>query len=183
MISKNLDSHLKPYTCKYGDRDENCRSLRFSSNACLFRHEREMHGMHNHGMNPYLCLFQGCERSRDDNGFPRRWNQRDHMKRVHGWEEPENDDTADRGFNDSSRRRKGPGASTSVPMKRTSSARAHPYLPQGQPRMGAPRYAPQMERELQAHNIIVPGMTVEQYAQHPMVTQSYGPGMYMQTAY
>ena len=38
-------------------------------------------------MNPYLCKFLECDRARDGNGFPRRWNQRDHMKRVHQYEE------------------------------------------------------------------------------------------------
>ncbi|KAK5086373.1 hypothetical protein LTR05_003541 [Lithohypha guttulata] len=183
IYAKNLDSHLKPYTCKFGDRDENCRPLRFSSNACLFRHEREMHGLHNHGINPYLCKFEGCERARRDNGFPRRWNQRDHMKRVHGWEEPENDEIADRGYTDPSRRRKGPGASTSVAMKRNSSARAHPYLPGHSRNVSAPRYHPQLRRDVQTQNIMMPGMTVDHSHYGPMVTQSFEPGMYLQSVY
>ncbi|KAL8993679.1 MAG: hypothetical protein Q9169_006168 [Polycauliona sp. 2 TL-2023] len=54
---KHLDSHLKPYRCKLSA----CSTLAFSSTACLLRHEREAHG----------------------NGFPRRWNLFDHMRRVH----------------------------------------------------------------------------------------------------
>lgn len=29
----------------------------------------------------------GCERRNEGRGFPRLYNQRDHMKRVHGWKE------------------------------------------------------------------------------------------------
>lgn len=87
-FSKHLDSHLKPYRCKSND----CSDTRFSSTACLLRHEREAHGMHGHGAKPFLCLFEGCERTHENNGFPRRWNLLDHMKRVHGYSasEPSN---------------------------------------------------------------------------------------------
>ncbi|PGH08340.1 hypothetical protein AJ79_06027 [Helicocarpus griseus UAMH5409] len=78
---KYLDSHLKPYRCKVSQ----CVDAHFSSNACLFRHEREAHGMHGHGENPHLCHFPTCERSVPGNGFPRRWNLHDHMKRVHDY--------------------------------------------------------------------------------------------------
>jgi hypothetical protein len=83
LYSKYLDSHLKPYRCKV----PTCMDaqLHFSSNACLFRHEREAHGFHGHGDNPHLCLFEGCDRAIPGNGFPRRWNLYDHMKRVHDY--------------------------------------------------------------------------------------------------
>lgn len=77
--SKHLDSHLKPYRCKVSS----CVSVPFSSTACLLRHEREAHGMHGHGEKPHLCRFSTCERSQPGNGFPRRWNLGDHMKRMH----------------------------------------------------------------------------------------------------
>ncbi|KAK4690579.1 hypothetical protein P7C71_g6239, partial [Lecanoromycetidae sp. Uapishka_2] len=81
---KHLDSHLKPYRChKYG-----CAQVQFSSTACLLRHEREAHGMHGHGEKPHLCIFKDCDRSAEDNGFPRRWNLFDHMKRVHDYDPP-----------------------------------------------------------------------------------------------
>ncbi|EER38639.1 C2H2 finger domain-containing protein [Histoplasma capsulatum H143] len=82
---KYLDSHLKPYRCKVSQ----CVDAHFSSNACLFRHEREAHGMHGHGENPHLCHFSTCERSVPGNGFPRRWNLHDHMKRVHDYSSSE----------------------------------------------------------------------------------------------
>ena len=83
-ISKHLDSHLKPYRCKVSS----CVAVPFSSTACLLRHEREAHGMHGHGEKPHLCYFADCERSQPGNGFPRRWNLGDHMKRMHDYTGP-----------------------------------------------------------------------------------------------
>ena len=115
--SKYLDSHLKPYQCK----NARCGDLKFSSNACLFRHEREAHGMHFYGKNPHLCHFAGCDRA--IGGFPRRWNLYDHMRRVHKYEasqEPKED------FSDYEvpGKRKGSDPLTSCQMKRTSSSQA-----------------------------------------------------------
>ncbi|TQS37073.1 hypothetical protein Golomagni_02465 [Golovinomyces magnicellulatus] len=76
---KFVDSHLKPFRCKVPA----CKNLHFSSTACLLRHEREAHAMHGHGDKPFLCIYEGCERGTRGNGFPRHWNLRDHMKRVH----------------------------------------------------------------------------------------------------
>lgn len=39
--------------------------------------------MHGHGDKPYLCTYEGCDRAVPGNGFPRNWNLRDHMRRVH----------------------------------------------------------------------------------------------------
>ena len=41
--------------------------------------------MHGHGEKPHLCHYEDCDRSLPGNGFPRRWNLFDHMKRVHGF--------------------------------------------------------------------------------------------------
>jgi hypothetical protein len=79
LCSKFVDSHLKPYRCKV----HACENARFSSTACLLRHEREAHAMHGHGEKPFLCTYEGCERSVSGHGFPRHWNLRDHMRRVH----------------------------------------------------------------------------------------------------
>ncbi|KAL2111785.1 hypothetical protein VUR80DRAFT_9347 [Thermomyces stellatus] len=74
---KFVDSHLRPYRCKV----ESCADARFSSTACLLRHEREAHRMHGH--QAYNCTYKGCERSQEGKGFPRAWNLKDHMRRVH----------------------------------------------------------------------------------------------------
>jgi hypothetical protein len=39
--------------------------------------------MHGHGEKPFLCEYENCERALVGNGFPRHWNLRDHMRRVH----------------------------------------------------------------------------------------------------
>ena len=44
--------------------------------------------MHGHGEKPHLCSFPDCDRSVLGNGFPRRWNLFDHMKRVHDYTGP-----------------------------------------------------------------------------------------------
>ena len=41
--------------------------------------------MHGHGDKPHVCYFSECDRSFPGNGFPRRWNLFDHMKRVHDY--------------------------------------------------------------------------------------------------
>ncbi|KAF2867607.1 hypothetical protein BDV95DRAFT_610523 [Massariosphaeria phaeospora] len=82
---KYVDSHLKPFRCKMNG----CSGVQFSSTACLLRHEREAHGMHGHGSKPNLCLFPECERSHEGEGFPRRYNLYDHMRRVHDYDRRE----------------------------------------------------------------------------------------------
>lgn len=125
---KYLDSHLKPYRCKVPA----CaaQNLHFSSNACLFRHEREAHGFHGHGDNPHLCFYPGCERAVPGYGFPRRWNLFDHMKRVHdytGSEQPSSPESnavgqvLKRKDNAGVRKRKVTKAVSATTMKRTKS--------------------------------------------------------------
>lgn len=143
--SKYLDSHLRPYTCRFANTKQDCEDLRFSSNACLFRHEREAHGLHNHGHNPFLCKFVNCERAKPTNGFPRKWNLRDHMKRMHNY--VEDDEKDDR------RRRQAPG---SVPMRRSGSA-GRPRGPQPYTRDARPSVA---RRQTQAVHPHVPDFTM-----------------------
>jgi hypothetical protein len=129
--SKYLDSHLKPYRCKVPTCLE--AQLRFSSNACLFRHEREAHGLHGHGDNPHLCLWEGCDRSIPGFGFPRRWNLYDHMRRVHDYTSSErhsSPETSPIGTppkkKETSRKRKVTGPTPAPTMKRTRSVHSQP---------------------------------------------------------
>ncbi|PGH23085.1 hypothetical protein AJ80_02859 [Polytolypa hystricis UAMH7299] len=124
---KYLDSHLKPYRCKVAQ----CIDAHFSSNACLFRHEREAHGMHGHGENPHLCHFPSCERSIPGNGFPRRWNLHDHMKRVHDYTSSDKVSSPEQlpvGAQNSKKKenppRKRKGASNATTMKRVRSTQS-----------------------------------------------------------
>jgi hypothetical protein len=41
--------------------------------------------LEDHRDRPHLCYYQDCDRSRLGQGFPRRYNLFDHMKRVHDW--------------------------------------------------------------------------------------------------
>jgi hypothetical protein len=77
--SSFVDSHLKPYKCEVRTCEDPC----FSSAACLLRHEREAHAMHDHGDKPFPCTYESCERGIPGNGFSRHWNLIDHMKRAH----------------------------------------------------------------------------------------------------
>lgn len=128
--SKFVDSHLKPYRCKA----EACEGARFSSTACLLRHEREAHGLHGHGDKPFLCMYEGCERSILGSGFPRQWNLRDHMKRVH------NDHGSAGGSLTTAaqqaakgRKRKSDASETQVPTSRKASIKSMPAPEPKQP--------------------------------------------------
>ncbi|KXT11527.1 hypothetical protein AC579_6585 [Pseudocercospora musae] len=111
-VNKFIDSHLKPFRCKV----EACSKQEFSSTACLLRHEREAHGMHGHGERPHLCYYGGCERGIPGNGFPRRYNLFDHMKRVHDHkDEPNQDRGSPEGRKSSGRKRKATGSISEEP--------------------------------------------------------------------
>ena len=88
--------------------------------------------MHGHGVNPYLCPVPTCERAKPDGGFPRSWNLKDHVKRVHAdlyprWYRensascPGNNPDPQGRF---SRKRRGASPAESTPMKRQSSSQA-----------------------------------------------------------
>ena len=48
--------------------------------------------MYGHGQKPHLCYFEDCERRKEGQGFPRKYNLFDHMKRVHNYTGSINDD-------------------------------------------------------------------------------------------
>ncbi|KAI5467657.1 hypothetical protein BGZ63DRAFT_32814 [Mariannaea sp. PMI_226] len=78
-FDKFIDSHLKPFNCQIPA----CESGPFSSGACRLRHEREAHFLHGQDEKPFQCPHKGCERAVAGNGFQRRWNLVDHMRRIH----------------------------------------------------------------------------------------------------
>ncbi|KAL1875226.1 hypothetical protein Daus18300_003297 [Diaporthe australafricana] len=129
---KFVDSHLKPYRCKV----DSCENARFSSTACLLRHEREAHAMHGHGDKPYLCTYEGCDRAVPGNGFPRNWNLRDHMRRVH------NDNGSTLGA------RSGPPSPTGSIPKDSSKTRKRKSEPTGKPMPGRKSPKPVMDVEV-----------------------------------
>ena len=47
-----------------------------------------------HGAEPHLCHYSGCDRAVPGNGFPRKYNLYDHMRRVHEHMEPMTPDHA-----------------------------------------------------------------------------------------
>jgi hypothetical protein len=130
--SKFVDSHLKPFRC----RQDACAKQEFSSTACLLRHEREAHGMHGHGDRPHLCFYTGCERGLPGNGFPRRYNLFDHMKRVHDHREENGSGLPSPGTASmdmsqrkiAGRKRKAPSSTESPPMAQRQ--KISPQIPQ-----------------------------------------------------
>ncbi|GIZ40709.1 hypothetical protein CKM354_000403700 [Cercospora kikuchii] len=141
---KFIDSHLKPFRCKV----ESCSKQEFSSTACLLRHEREAHGMHGHGERPHLCFYPGCERGIPGNGFPRRYNLFDHMKRVHDHkEEPQQERAADNGARKPmSRKRKASPSEEPVARRQKMQSISGPpmSMPQEAYPMQIPVYTEQM---------------------------------------
>jgi hypothetical protein len=118
---KFVDSHLKPYRCKNGS----CGDARFSSTACLLRHEREAHAMHGHGDKPFLCSHDGCDRAIPGNGFPRQWNLRDHMKRVHHTSPPPMSATVGHTLQAvKARKRRSEGSDAATPARKASNKSA-----------------------------------------------------------
>jgi hypothetical protein len=90
--------------------------------------------MHGHGDRPHLCFYTGCERGLSGNGFPRRYNLFDHMKRVHdhredtstGLPSPEtaNADPSGAHKKTAGRKRKAPSSTTSDPVMQKRKATA-----------------------------------------------------------
>ena len=79
--------------------------------------------MHFYGKNPHRCHYAGCERAIE--GFPRRWNLHDHMRRVHKHDNSQLVDAKeDHSGHEVSGKRKGSGAPVSGQMKRTSSSQS-----------------------------------------------------------
>lgn len=74
-----MDKHTRPYKCIY----PSCAKLQgFTYSGGLIRHEREVHNAYGGPKRPLMCPHQDCKRS-TGNGFSRRENLREHLRRVH----------------------------------------------------------------------------------------------------
>ena len=77
--SKHMDKHDRPYKCTAPGCE---KLLGFTYSGGLLRHEREVHKMHGGTKAPLYCPYTGCKRSSGD-GFTRRENLSEHIRRVH----------------------------------------------------------------------------------------------------
>lgn len=77
--SKHMDKHDRPYKCTAPGCE---KLLGFTYSGGLLRHEREVHKMHGGTKAPLYCPYTGCKRSAGD-GFTRRENLSEHIRRVH----------------------------------------------------------------------------------------------------
>lgn len=100
--------------------------------------------MHGHGDKPFLCSYDGCDRSMPGNGFPRQWNLRDHMRRVH------NDNRL-------------PGSPTGTAQGQQPS--------KGRKRKDAPKAAPAPSRKTSAKAGVVEAATRESQSQRPLIEE------------
>ena len=162
---------------------------RFSSNACLFRHEREAHGKHGHGDNPFLCKYTNCPRANPNNGFPRSWNQRDHMRRVHQWDPEKDEDEQPTGRHaPDSKRRKGGSPPSSVSMKRSDSSyygrtSMAPYSRDSRravtsSRHQAVNYNPMQTGNMMAYGLAMNDIQYSQYQAPAYYTAGYSQAVY-----
>ena len=76
---KHNDKHTRPYVC----REPGCEKIRgFTYSGGLLRHQREVHRHHGGPRAPRFCPHPDCKRSYGQ-GFSRRENLNEHLRRVH----------------------------------------------------------------------------------------------------
>ena len=73
-----MDKHTRPYTCE----EEGCENRGFTYSGGLHRHQREVHNQHGGPKARCMCPYQDCKRSTGQ-GFSRRENLLEHIRRVH----------------------------------------------------------------------------------------------------
>ena len=74
-----MDKHERPYKC---DKPQCAKLLGFTYSGGLLRHEREVHGMHGGPKEQLFCPIKHCKRHTEQ-GFTRRENLQEHLRRVH----------------------------------------------------------------------------------------------------
>jgi hypothetical protein len=77
--SKHMDKHERPYKC---DKPQCAKLLGFTYSGGLLRHEREVHSMHGGPKEQLFCPIKHCKRHTEQ-GFTRRENLQEHLRRVH----------------------------------------------------------------------------------------------------
>lgn len=75
-----MDKHVRPYKCTIS----NCKAKEFSNAGDLKRHQASIHTS---GNRKFHCSVVRCSRRR--NGFKRKDNLSEHLRRVHGMEKVE----------------------------------------------------------------------------------------------
>ncbi|KAF7712897.1 Zinc finger C2H2 type domain-containing protein [Penicillium ucsense] len=77
--SKHMDKHDRPFRCH----EPGCnRGQGFTYSGGLLRHQREVHKKYTNAITPIVCPYTDCNRS-SGNGFTRRENLREHLRRRH----------------------------------------------------------------------------------------------------
>lgn len=88
--SKHMDKHERPYKC---DKPQCAKLLGFTYSGGLLRHEREVHGMHGGPKEQLFCPIKHCKRHTEQ-GFTRRENLQEHLRRVHKLQDVESIEAA-----------------------------------------------------------------------------------------
>ncbi|KAI5194501.1 hypothetical protein E4T39_08644 [Aureobasidium subglaciale] len=83
--NKHMDKHERPYKC---DKPQCAKLLGFTYSGGLLRHEREVHGMHGGPKEQLYCPIKHCKRHTEQ-GFTRRENLQEHLRRVHKLQDTE----------------------------------------------------------------------------------------------
>ncbi|KAI4745710.1 hypothetical protein E4T50_03962 [Aureobasidium sp. EXF-12298] len=88
--NKHMDKHERPYKC---DKPQCAKLLGFTYSGGLLRHEREVHGMHGGPKEQLFCPIKHCKRHTEQ-GFTRRENLQEHLRRVHKLQDVESIEAA-----------------------------------------------------------------------------------------
>ncbi|KAH0545113.1 hypothetical protein FGG08_000725 [Glutinoglossum americanum] len=93
--SKHMDKHDRPYSCS----EPGCEKLQgFTYPGGLLRHEREVHKKHGGPKEALYCPHSSCKRS-SGQGFTRRENFNEHLRRVHKEGDEKRDESLEGGDN------------------------------------------------------------------------------------
>jgi len=88
--NKHMDKHERPYKC---DKPQCAKLLGFTYSGGLLRHEREVHSMHGGPKEQLFCPIKHCKRHTEQ-GFTRRENLQEHLRRVHKLQDVESIEAA-----------------------------------------------------------------------------------------